>query len=81
MFVCFKPRIVLAQRKSRNKTGTETEGRSNQGMTPYSWGYIMSADTKPNTVAVVRRNLVCQFLGRFGQQLSNADVEPNIRLS
>jgi hypothetical protein len=46
-----------------------------------TWGSIMSADTKPNTVAVVRRNLVCQFLGRFGQQLSNADMEPNIRLS
>jgi hypothetical protein len=45
------------------------------------WGCIMSADTKPNTVAVVKRfllqdrNQLWQFLGRFGQRLANADVD------
>ena len=43
---------------------------------------IMSADTKPNTVAVVKgrsvvnRNQVWQFLGRSGQQLTNTTWSP-----
>ena len=44
-----------------------------------TYGSIMFADTKPNTVAMVKRhltrNLVWPFLGRSGQQLTNADVD------
>jgi hypothetical protein len=47
--------MFLSKEKTRTKNGTKAEGRANQGMA--TWGYIMSAGTKPNIVAMVKRHL------------------------
>jgi hypothetical protein len=41
----------------KKKKGTETERRANWGTAAPPGGYIMSADTKPTTVAGVKRLL------------------------
>jgi hypothetical protein len=47
-----------------------------------TWGSIMSADTKPDTVTVVKRHLVIgtwcgSSLGGLARPGTNADVEPS----
>jgi hypothetical protein len=49
----FHPEMFLSKGRTGTKNGAETEPTTNDP----TWGYIMSADTKPNTVAGVKRPL------------------------
>jgi hypothetical protein len=68
-------KVFNSERKNRKKKKTEQRLKEGPTRDCPTWKSIMSADTKPNIVAVVKRNLVWQFLGRFSQQLPSADMD------
>jgi hypothetical protein len=73
----FNPEMFLSKGNTGTKNGAETVGRAIRELP--TWRSILSADTKPQYCCCCQetlgdRNLVWLFLGKFSQQLSNADV-------
>jgi hypothetical protein len=74
----FNADIFQSKGRRGTKYGAERlkEGLSGDCTT---WGFILSADTKPDTITIAKRHLltgiwVWLVLGWFSQQLTNADM-------
>jgi hypothetical protein len=75
----FNPEIFLSKERTGTKNGAETDGRAIQGLPRLgNPSYLQTPNTRHCCYcqkALADRNLVCWFLGRLYQQLTNADVD------
>ena len=78
-FKVFNPEMFLSNRRTgtKKKNGAETEGRANWGVPHLGIHPVCRHQTQHCCgcqEVLADRNLVWLFLGRFEQQLTNADV-------